>query len=84
MWDMELWEFNACVAEYNKMQEEKGKEQIALCWQTANFTGAAFAGKLRKLSTYLKDDKKTTAPKVSKDEFDKKLAEAERRLADGS
>lgn len=84
LWDMELWEFNACVAEYNKMQEEKDKEQIALCWQTANFTGAAFAGKLRKLSHYLKDNQKAVAPKVSKDEFNKKLAEAERRLADGS
>ena len=80
---MELWEFNACVAEYNKMQEEKDKEQIALCWQTANFTGAAFAGKLRKLSHYLKDNQKAVAPKVSKDELTK-LAEAERRLADGS
>ena len=66
------------------MQEEKCKEQIAKSWQVANFTGAAFAGKLRKLSTYLKDNPKATAPKVSKDEFDKKLAEAERRFADGS
>ena len=81
---MELWEFNACVAEYSKMQEEKNKEQIAKSWQVANFTGAAFAGKLRKLSTYLKDKTKDTAPMVSKDEFNKKLAEAERRLADGS
>ena len=81
---MELWEFNVCVSEYSKMREEKCKEQIAKSWQVANFTGAAFAGKLRKLSTYLKDETKTTAPKVSKDEFDKKLAEAERRLADGS
>ena len=81
---MELWEFNSCVAEYSKMQEEKYKEQIAKSWQVANFTGTAFAGKLRKLSTYLKDNQKATAPKVSKDEFDKKLAEAERRLADGS
>lgn len=72
------------MAEYNKMQEEKSKEQIAKSWQTANFTGAAFAGKLRKLSTYLKDNQKVTAPKISKDEFNKKLAEAERRLADGS
>ena len=81
---MELWEFNACVAEYSKMQEEKCKEQVAKSWQVANFTGAAFAGKLRKLSTYLKNETKSTAPKVSKDEFNKKLAEAERRLADGS
>ena len=81
---MELWEFNACVAEYSKMQEEKCKEQIAKSWQIANFTGAAFAGKLRKLSTYLKNETKSTAPKVSKDEFNKKLAEAERRLANGS
>lgn len=81
---MELWEFNTCVSEYSKMQEEKGKEQVAKSWQTANFTGAAFAGKLRKLSTYLKDETKNTAPKVSKEEFDKKLAEAERRFADGA
>lgn len=66
------------------MQEEQNKEKVAISWQTANFTGAAFAGKLRKLSTYLKDSRKVTAPKVSKEEFNKKLAEAERRLADGS
>lgn len=81
---MELWEFNACVSEYSKMQEEKYKEQIAKSWQVANFTGAAFAGKLRKLSTYLKDETKNTAPKVSKDDFERKLAEAEGRLSDGT
>lgn len=81
---MTFWELNACINEYNKMQEEQNKEKVAISWQTANFTGAAFAGKLRRLSTYLKDNQKVTSPKVSKEEFNKKLAEAERRLADGS
>lgn len=86
MWELELWEFNACVNEYNKMQSERADELTAMAWQTANFTGAAFAGKLRKLNFYLEQrhPSKAQAPKISRDEFDKKLAMAERRLGDGS
>ena len=52
---------------------------ITVAWQTANFTGAAFCGKLKKLDYYLKEKEITKAPKVSKREFERKLAEAERR-----
>ncbi len=74
---MELWELNACIEAYNIQQKAKGKEQIELCWMTANLTGAAFAGKLKPLKQYIKDDSKTTAPKVSKDEFEQRLQAAQ-------
>lgn len=79
---MELWELNSCVRAHNKKQQSKGKEQLATCWQTAAFTGAAFGGKLKKLSRYIKDDKKTEAPKISKQEFEEKLRQAEARGKD--
>lgn len=81
---MELWEFNACVEAYNKQRETKCKEQIAMCWQTGYFTGAAFAGKLKPLRHYIKDNTKTAAPKVSKDEFERRLRLAEGRATDGA
>lgn len=61
------------------MQKEKAQSDTAVAWQTANFTGAAFCGKLKKLDYYLKEKEITKAPKVSKSEFERKLAEAERR-----
>ena len=61
------------------MQKEKVQSDTAVAWQTANFTGAAFCGKLKKLDYYLKEKEITKAPKVSKSEFERKLAEAERR-----
>ncbi|MPW25945.1 hypothetical protein GC105_09095 [Alkalibaculum sp. M08DMB] len=77
---MELWEFNCCVKAFNKRQAEQGKELISTSWQTASFTGAAFAGKLKKLDTYLKEEgNKKVSPKVNKKEFEKRLAKAERR-----
>jgi hypothetical protein len=80
-----LWEFNTCVHEYNAMQAESTKESTVQAWRTANFTGAAFAGKLRKLSDYIKDtESKTAAPKTSKEGFEQKLAAAERRQKHGS
>ncbi|MFT3951176.1 MAG: hypothetical protein QM689_04380 [Oscillospiraceae bacterium] len=66
------------------MQQEKSDYTLAECWQTAAFTGAAFGGKLRQLKHYRKQDKKAVAPAVSKDEFERKLAEAERMAADGT
>ncbi|MDE5946341.1 MAG: hypothetical protein K2G63_03395 [Oscillospiraceae bacterium] len=75
---MELWEFNICVQEYNEMQSEKSKNDTTNAWQTANFTGAAFCGKLKKLDDYLKQSV-SKAPQISKNEFEEKLAEAERR-----
>ena len=61
------------------MQKEKAQSDTAVAWQTANFTGAAFCGKLKKLDYYLTEKEITKAPKVSKSEFERKLAEAERR-----
>lgn len=60
------------------MQEESAKETLASAWQTANFVGAAFAGKLKKLNTYIKDTPKTEAPKPQKTDFEAKLARARR------
>ena len=79
---MELWEFNLCVQEYNKMQYEKMQNDTANSWQTANFTGTAFCGKLKKLDYYLKEREVTKAPAISKSDFERKLAEAERRAKD--
>ena len=71
-----------CLRAYNARQEGKAKEQLAVSWQTANFMGAAFAGKLRRLSAYIKDGKKATAPKISQEEFEKKLAKVRRDTGD--
>lgn len=76
MYELELWELNACVRAFTKRQEERAKEEIALAWQTGRFTGAAFAGKLKDLKHYLKDDA-VSAPKITREEFEKGLAEAE-------
>lgn len=81
---MELWELNACVKEYNLMQEESSRRDTSRAWQTANFTSAAFAGKLRKLSEYTKETKKNEAPKVSREEFERKLREAEEAVNNGT
>jgi len=75
---MELWELNACVKEYTKTQQENSDRDFTLCWQTAAFTGSAFGGKLKKLSAYQKDNKKANAPNISKEEFEQRLAMAER------
>lgn len=80
---MTLWEFNSCLRAYNNKQLDKGKEQMAVCWQTAALTGNAFAGKLRPLKNYLKDEKKVTAPKVDRDEFERRLKMSEERRREG-
>ncbi len=77
---MELWEFNICIQEHNKMQLEKMQNDTARSWQTANFTGASFCGKLRKLDYYLGQLGVSNAPKISKEEFEKRLAKAERSV----
>lgn len=76
---MELWELNECVREYNRMHSENVNSRTALAWETANFVGAAFSGKLKGLKFYLKESQTSKAPAISNTEFDKKLAEAERR-----
>lgn len=86
---MELWEFNACFRAYNRKLKNTGKEQLAISWQTAAFTGAAFAGKLRKLKHYLAkiNDRQSnnTGPQISKKEFEQKLKLLEeRRAANGT
>lgn len=73
---MELWEFNACVYAYNDRQKQKGNELITLAWHTANFQRAK---RMKNLSEYIKSDDKKLAPQVNKSEFEKRLAQAERR-----
>lgn len=73
---MELWEFNLCVGEFNAMQNDSVKLGTAQAWRTANFTGAAVHGCLRDLSEYIGENTKT-APKISYEEFDRRLAELE-------
>jgi hypothetical protein len=84
LYDMELWEFNCCVRAYNEKQAGEGQEQIAISWQTAALTGAAFAGKLKRLNHYLKDNETKRAPAISREEFDERLKRAERRVCDGA
>lgn len=88
LYDMELWEFNACTRAYNRRQEITGKEQLAISWQTAAFTGAAFAGKLKKLSYYMAKMQgkhaKTHAPKISRQDFERKLKLLEGGAVDGT
>jgi len=82
---MELWEFNACVRAYNEKRQDEAKERLFIAWRTAAFTGAAFAGKLRSFSHYVKDTDKKTAPQTSKGEFEARLkALKEGRTANGS
>jgi len=83
LYNMELWEFVHCCKAYHKKSENDAKNALATSWQIAAFTGAAFAGKLKKFDYYAKDEK-TIAPKISKEEFDKKLLEIERRAANGA
>lgn len=80
---MELWEFNAMIEAYKLREAAEQKKRTALAWQTANFAAAAMAGKLRSLDRYLDDKEAKEAPKIGRDEFEKKLNEA-RRLNDGT
>lgn len=66
------------------MQEEKSGNETSVAWLIANFTGAAFAGKLRRLSSYLKKAKTNKAPKVSREAFEEKLKVAERSVKNGA
>lgn len=45
-------------------------------WQIANFVGSAFSGELRDLAYYLDESQVSTAPKISKEEFEEKLKRA--------
>lgn len=72
-----------CLREFNARQRVAGKEQTAVAWATAAFTGAAFAGKLRKLDHYLKDQDKAQAPAVDRETFDAKLKAAQAATAKG-
>ena len=42
-WDMELWEFNCCVKAHNRKKKDAAKEAVAVSWETARFSSAAFA-----------------------------------------
>lgn len=76
LWELALWELNAAVKARNEHRRAESKRELALCWQTASFTGAAFGGKLKRLSHYLRDDQKQAAPQVSREEFERRLAAA--------
>ena len=80
---MELWEFNAIIEGYKLREAAEQKKRTMLAWQTANFAAAAMSGKLRSLDRYLEDKEKKEAPKIGREEFEKKLNEA-RRLSDGT
>jgi len=76
---MELWEFYSCVDGYAKRQELRATESLVTSWQTGNFAGAAFGGKLKGLKHYLQrgnSTEKRAAPKISEEEFDRGLARA--------
>jgi len=78
---MELWQFNACVRAFNAHRKARDKQKLFYVWCTANWTGAAFAGKLRKFSHYVKDEQNETVERgqaltrEQMDEFDRKLRE---------
>jgi len=76
---MELWEFCACTEGFAQRQELRATEALIASWQTGNFTGAAFAGKLKGLKHYMQKhdpSEKQAAPKISKEKFYEKLARA--------
>lgn len=83
VYDMELWEFNALIESYKLREAAEQKKRTALAWQTANFAAAAMSGKLRSLGRYIEEKEKKEAPKIDRDEFEKKLNEA-RRLSGGT
>lgn len=85
-WDMELWEFNCCVKAHNRKKKEAAKEAVAVSWQTARFSSAAFAGKLKPLKNYLEmaDQTATKAPTVSREEFNRNLKLAEGARENGA
>lgn len=86
---MRLWEFNACVRGFNRKQKDSARDLLASNWQTAALTGAAFAGKLKSLNHYMKNDvepvknKKKTPdkPDISIEDFEDKLRRAKRKEA---
>lgn len=81
---MELWEFNNCVSAFNEKQKERSRESLVQAWQIANFVGAAFSGKLRDPAYYLEESQVSTAPKISKDEFEEKLKRAQEAMNIGN
>jgi hypothetical protein len=78
---MELWQFNACINAYNERKQAEDKQKLFFAWCTANWTGAAFAGKLRKFSNYVKEEQTEPVERGSAltreqmDEFDRRLKE---------
>lgn len=64
------------------MQKDRYKIDTAQAWKAANFTGAAVHGCLKDLSEYTGENTKT-APKISYEEFDRRLAEIEGGVVNG-
>ena len=83
MYDLSLWELNACVRAYNRRREAEAEAAIRDIWLTANLTGAAFAGKLKRLEHYTRRTA-IAAPSVTAEQMaalDKRFEE--RRGANG-
>ena len=78
VWELDLWEFNSCVRAYAERQKQLAEQAHQQAWQTAAYTGAAFAGKLKDYKHYTKKAKKAQAPKISEEEFERKLELAKR------
>lgn len=83
LYNMELWEFNACVAAYNEKRKDDAINQIHSAWQIGYFCGLAFNGKLRKVETYIKDTVAHPAPYIDINEFNEKLKDAFGDNSDG-
>ncbi|MCL2531588.1 MAG: hypothetical protein FWE40_05475 [Oscillospiraceae bacterium] len=76
---MELWEFYLTAKGWAERERLLAKRGMIECWTTANLTGAAFAGKLKPMNHYVKDENDVkAAPKISIEDFKAKLAAAER------
>jgi len=78
---MELWQFNSCVRAFNEQKKAKDRQNLFYAWCTANWTGAALAGKLRKFTSYIKEEQAETVERGTAltreqmDEFDRRLKE---------
>jgi hypothetical protein len=81
---MELWEFRCCMKAWSDALLDRRNEQIRLAHETANFLNHAMAGKLRGLKEYLiRPENRQAAPKVSKEEFERRLKAARERRERG-
>ena len=69
----------------NERREEEQENLITLAWLTANFTGAALAGKLKSLDFYISQMKKASSfkPKAPQQTKEMLIAEAKKHNLKG-